>query len=54
MIWQTVAWQIRWIFDKKWRQAIRLRYERDKQAASVAGKRFNMTALRKFVAGRLA
>ena len=53
MTFQNLYWRVRWWTDPRWRQAVRLRYERDKQAASVAGKRFNATALRRFVAGRL-
>ena len=51
---QMLVWAARWRFDKKWREATRRRYLRDQGMAQAAGKPLRDTALRKFVAGRLA
>ena len=50
---QSLIWRIRWTFDKRWREATKARVLRERKAAEAAGKPFRMTALRRFVMGRL-
>ena len=50
---QSLIWRIRWLFDRKWKESTRARVLREKAAAETAGKPFRMTALRRFVMGRL-
>ena len=50
---QSLIWRIRWTFDKRWRESTikRVRKAECKAAANVT--LFRMTALRRFVMGRL-
>ena len=54
MTFQSLIWRIRWTFDKRWRASTKARYVREHKASLLTGKLLRMTALRRFVAGRLA
>ena len=53
MTFQSLIWRIRWTFDKRWRDSTRSRVLKAKIAAEFVSKPFRMTALRRFVMGRL-
>ena len=50
---QLIKWHIRWLLSPRWRESTKRRVLKAKAAAEFVSKPLKLTALRRFVMGRL-